>query len=348
MVKRVLFVGAGASFGARLTHQVRPPLGPDLCRWLRKVTPLLENETGLIDLQYEISDATRLLEAHRDDDNFEKLVAKLDRKERAILHRVLLITFSDIGSRTHLRVSVSNADFGFRFQSDGYDRLSSKLNLGNGTWSIVSLNYDLLLEEALRRNNIEFFYPEFPFQFGSDQSKANGLKIYKPHGAINLFAHGDNKIFHREPLPTDDRGLPTSYFKDAAGNVTPTHPIVMAVPPGLENVLSIADSSTISEPVIANYTKGKASDTNQKTLEEVRRSAIKAIKEADEVVVIGVRPIFDSEDDRFVAEALSVQIPDLTYVAANREECAEIKKLHPEAVTFSGGLQEFLEVDRLL
>lgn len=209
----------------------------------------------------------------------------------------------------------------------------------------MSLNYDLLVEESLRRNSIEFIYPHFPFHYGANQKDLSGVRIYKPHGSINFFAHGDHKIYHREPLPTDDRGKPTGFYTGPSGNFSPTHPIVMAAQPGVENVLWIANSASISEPVMANYTKGKAADTNQETLEEVRRDALAMLKTADEVLIVGVRPIRDDTDDRFVSDALSVLPERMTYVSGSAEECEIVKKMYPAALTFCGGLQEYLAVD---
>jgi len=343
MTEKILFIGAGASFGARIDQEKTPPLGPTLCRWLRAVSPDFESELGLIEFHSEIREAMNILARYPGEDNYEQLISKLDRKDRERLNRLLLITFSDIsGKRTKL--DLSKFDYGFRFQYDGYDRLIEKLGLGDGTWSIVSLNYDLLIEEALRRNSIEFIYPHFPFLYGQDQSALPGIRIYKPHGSINFFAHGDHRIFHREPLSSDDRGQPTGYYTDAKGNSSHTHPIVMATPPGVENILHIADSASISEPVMANYTKGKPAYTNQETLEQVRRDALAAFRAAGEVLIIGVKPIIDDADDQFVCDVLSASLKNLTYVSGSEDECRIIKGRHPDARTQFHGLQDFLAI----
>ena len=255
MAERILFIGAGASYGARLNQTKQPPLGTQLCQWLRVVSPRFLKEIGLIDLHSEIQVAIDLLNKHPNEDNYEVLMSRLDRDDRATLNRLLLITFSDISERRKYG-DLSSFDEGFRNQQDTYDRLLNTLNFKDKSWSVVSLNYDLLFEEAMRRNSISFFYPHFRFNYKEDQSGLPGVKIYKPHGSINFFTHGDYKISHGEPSSSDDHGEPAGFFQDSKGDVTVTFPIVMAAPPGAENVLHIANSSSISEPVIANYTKG--------------------------------------------------------------------------------------------
>jgi SIR2-like domain len=346
MTSRILFIGAGASYGARLEQQRQPPLGPDLCRWLREVAPAFGQDLSLIQYHSEIEAAANILSNYSGEQNYESLVSRLNREGRARLSRLLLITFTDICQKRQHPPDASRFDFGFRNQADGYDLLLSKLKIGDGSWSIVSLNYDLLIEEALRRAGISFLYPHFPLNFGENQEKLKGVRLYKPHGSINFYAHGDHKIYHREPLPGDDRGLPTEYYKDGNGNFTPTYPIVVAAPPGVENVLHIADSASICEPVMANYTKGKASDTNQETLERVRQEAISAIGEAGEVVVVGVRPIQDAGDDAFVSRAFSVLPRATTYISGSGAECEIVKKLCPTVRAVSGGLREYLLASR--
>jgi len=338
----VIFIGAGASYGARISQKMLPPLGHGLLSWLREFVPVLQKETCLIDFRSELEEGRKIINRNLQDENFEVLMSGLTREDRLKLNRLLLIAFSDIGSRTYIR-SCSNLDLGFRNQADGYDKLITKLNFKNEKWSVVSLNYDLLFEQALIRNDIGFFYPHFRFRFKEDQTQLSGIKIYKPHGSINFFAHSDHKIYHHEPLPTDDRGLPTTYFHDQAGNMNPTLPIVMACPNGVENILSIANSASISDPVIANYSKGKTSDLNQETLEMVRRESLQILTAAKNVVMVGVRPIRDEGDDYFVAKALESIRGKLKYVAGNIDDCRVIEQMYCNAELFSKGLNDFLE-----
>jgi len=93
--KKVLFIGAGASCGARETAGNRPPLGLCLVEWLKEKCPLLLNEPALNDLFSTLNGAMKILDAHPQIDNFEKLLSVLDRRDREVLHRTLQITFSD-------------------------------------------------------------------------------------------------------------------------------------------------------------------------------------------------------------------------------------------------------------
>src|SRR4051812_35594454 len=133
MNNRILFIGAGASFGARAEQEKQPPLGPQLCKWLRTVSPYFEKELGLLEHHSAIREAMDVLLRNSDEDNYEKLIAKLDREDRMRLNRLLLITFSDISEKKHTPFDLSKFDHGFRSQYDGFDQLLRKLDIQDGT-----------------------------------------------------------------------------------------------------------------------------------------------------------------------------------------------------------------------
>jgi len=182
MPQKILFIGAGASYGARDAMSLRPPLGPDLCDWLRLNIPKLRAETALVDLWGTIEEAETILKNHSAVSNFEDLLSKLNASERHSLHRLLQIAFSDLTER-HGRCDL---DIGFRNTNDGYDELIKKLKIEAGLWAIVSLNYDLLIEEAL--NSITRDFPMrlvmtkvekkvFPCTSRTDQSTSSRMGI---------------------------------------------------------------------------------------------------------------------------------------------------------------------------
>ncbi len=339
MPGKILFIGAGASYGARDQFLLRPPLGPQLCGWLRRACPLMLAEHGLVDLWGTIEDAEKILEQHASEENFEMLLARLERTQRVSLQRLLKIAFADLTKRR----GNCKLDLGFKNEVDGYDDLIKRLNVEPTAWSVVSLNYDILLEDALDRLGIQYFYPHFPVRLGDEEDNSDKVRIYSPHGSIRFFAHGDHKIFHREPTPEDDRGRPTKFTFLENGEVVPNYPIIMTCAPGTENILSRADRSSIDEPVMANYTGGKSIDVNDVTLGSVRKEALQLCSQSDEIVIVGVKPIRDPAYDNFVTEVFSINFRKIIYISGTTEECTLVKNWHAHAETFSNGLLQYLK-----
>ena len=169
------------------------------------------------------------------------------------------------------------------------------------------------------------------------------VRILKPHGSINFFSHPDHQFHYGEPPPDEDRGLPTKYSWDENENPTPNYPIVYAAMHGAENVLANAALGRIPSPVIANYTAGKRADVNDQTLSEVRKRALEYAKLADKIVIIGVKPIRDADDDPFVANLFSDSFRDVTYVSKGESDCAALTEIYGHATLFKDGLLEYLD-----
>lgn len=337
MSKRILFIGAGASLGARTGHSRQPPLGQQLCDWLREQIPILQKEICLLDIHQKISRGSEILEKYSVTKNFEYLVSLLEPDDRIALQRLLQICFSDLTKKRRTGI-----DLGFRSAPDKYDDLIGKLDFRSCDWIVISLNYDLLFEEALKRKNITFKYSQFPFILGQDQSKEPDVWIYKPHGSINFFARSDHRIFYHEPTTEDDRGQSTEYDFDEDGNTNRVYPIFFAEMPGLENTSTRTDSSNIIFPVMANYTSGKKSDVNLRTLELVRQSALAISKKSGEIIVIGVKPIAEPADDNFVHKLLSMPVTKYTYITKDESDAEAIRSTHNNALIYPEGLDEFL------
>lgn len=86
-MKNILFIGAGASYGARIDQINQPPLGKDLLAFLRVQTREIgELKTGrnaeVLQSQPTLIESLHILEAHPSETNFEKLLPKLSRDER--------------------------------------------------------------------------------------------------------------------------------------------------------------------------------------------------------------------------------------------------------------------------
>lgn len=339
MKRKILFIGAGASRGAREDCVQRPPLGDDLLSWLRTQVSVLLSEIFLNDLHSTLREGADVLKKHLDQDNYEILVSTLDRNDRIALQRLLQVCFSDLADKKK-----TDTDLGFRSMADGYDALIYELDIGSGNWVIFSLNYDLLFEEALWRKNIAFQYQHFPFAVGQDQSREPGVRIYKPHGSINFFAQPDDiHVSYGEEIPESDWRQPLEFSFDENGNPTPEYPTVFAGMKGTANVLTRANSWSLEKPVMANYMKGKRPDANLRTLELVRKDALAIAYEADEIVVIGVKPVVSFEEDHFTYDLLQLNIPNLIYVTKDAADGQAVKTIHPHAEIHWNGLSKFLE-----
>lgn len=338
--QNVLFIGAGASFGARQspTHKIAPPLGLELLRFLRANIDDLRNEiwasrhVGAVGI---LEKADGILRRQRCCESFEEYLARLDdADDRELVHRTLQIAFSDL--------TEIGLDIGFRSTTDSYDFLASVLQINPQDWIVISLNYDLLFEEALARNDISYDYPYFSFASGKEERKAH-IRVFKPHGSINFLAHSDHNFSFGEQ--SADYGKPIRYYDDRHGNLRPRYPTCFAVQPG--DVIHYAYQPDI-HPVIANYTAGKDSDVNQPDLLDVRKKAIQVAQRAEHLLMIGVKPILDQIDDPFCAELLGLNFSRVTYVGRDAGDGDQIRRRFAHAELHLNGLDANIEFLRYM
>ena len=290
-----------------------------------------------------MAEASVILDKYSQIANFEDLLGRLQRDDREKLRSAIQILFSDLSIRRGGRKL--DIDVGFCEKPDLYDELIQKLKIEPRTWKVISLNYDLLFEQAVRRAGIKFRYPNFPENIGPYIESPNELVIFKPHGSINFFAQADNRTFNHESTLQDDRGQITRYQIEKDGTVVPTYPIIFAGMAGAENVLSRVASWQICKGIMANYMFGKRIDTNSQTLLEVRRKALLTLETTNHLLVVGVRPISRPGDDDFVKEALGKSVPRFTYVAGTQDDCDAILRVHSNAEVVSAGLRKFIQAD---
>lgn len=334
-MNKVLFIGAGASYGAR--EGLRPPLGKDLCNWLRIMIPRMQEEGVLFDLRGTINTASSILEkkvAGKRVDSFEKLLSELTFEESVVIHRLLQIAFFDF---TELS-GESNLDLCFKNKSDEYDRLIKHLDFKTNEWDVVSLNYDLLFEQSLKRNEIDFYYPRMPFVYGDKQFDAKGVKVFKPHGSINFFAHQDPNV----SPPDFYKPLESKSYKGKDGRNRTEHPFFYAVGVNAEDIISRASLHAIEKPVMALYTKGKPAYINEEILIEIRDESCESFAKANEVFIVGVNLIRDPSDDECVTRLVNLShSKKTTYVSVGEKK--EFQKDLPNAEIYNNGLKAFLD-----
>lgn len=337
-MKNLLFIGAGASLGARYGFPVRPPLGLELLDFLRRNLSQLAKTCTPTQLIICVAFLERAAEivarAHGRAGTFEHFLPTLDPDDREFVHRALQIVFSDL-SQCGVRF-----DLGFESRADGYDQLVSKLRLEEGSWDVISLNYDILFEEALTRAGIEFHFPHLPFEVTKEEKAGQGVRVHKPHGSINFFAQADHQISFGG-LP-EHVGDPIEMYDNASGEPRPSFPIAFAGMSGAPNVVHRAAESLVY-PVIANYTKGKESDINGPTLAKVRKGALARAAKADRIIIIGVNPNIDADDDAFVDSLLRIPYPAVEYVGASAADGEAIKRRYRHAHSHLAGLLEYVK-----
>jgi hypothetical protein len=189
---QVLVLGAGASYGAREAY--RPPLGAELAQYLLSWLSLNDSDNLVPDDEIEMlnprstampgrlwrpderqhyEDLRLLLERAvkpmvDGTTGFENEMNRLVEENRVELVRLLhrIMTWSMLTGRgCH-----------FREESDLYGQLLAKKTM-RSLGAIITLNYDTLLEEALGRVGIEYYYPGL--------EECRGVPLYKLHGSIN-------------------------------------------------------------------------------------------------------------------------------------------------------------------
>jgi hypothetical protein len=225
---------------------------------------------------------------------------------------------------------------GFSDTKDLYDDLIKFLNLDE-SWEVISLNYDVLLEQALTRNHIKYFYEVFPFTLGV--TAHSGTKVFKPHGSINFRSKYDIRMNFGDADEDRSDMQAAGLTYDDKGNPVSEPPIFFATLPDPANIHHVLHSS--EHVVIANYRHGKDVNISFQRLDDIRKQAIQAWKQADEVVVIGVKPV-PEDDDKFVDALLNFTKSQITYVTASKEDGGIFLKKQPNAQLCLGGLRDFL------
>lgn len=351
----VLLLGAGASFGARAESHLPPPLGAKLGSYLRDwlkandpKRPLrvarppyhdepvshcpfyagrnLWSENDLADATARLSHVAAAEQSEPIGSNipFERLMETLaqhDHSWRLIgtIQRILCYSML-VGWRC-----------AFIAGTDHYDRLLQRVGRARRLVAIT-LNYDLLLEDALERRGLRFTYPAVRGVAGTiftSSGEGAVVRVYKPHGSINWLAARSIGVSasleaarkNTEPLKLTKSG---PYFA--------TQSYATYVPPNRTSTFyELEKSYNADRPVVAIYGSGKHLMENPDHVEQHRSDCRKSIAELDEadVLAIGVRPT-TRQDDPVLWEILEVlqKLRGLKeYVAPSQAECGVFQKL---------------------
>lgn len=248
----ILF-GAGASFGSGGCSPYAPPLGNDLFFKL--------NEQG---------------------GNFSKLNA--DIKAKFIEHgfETGMASIED-DSRNITPMQKEMACYLSKFfikNDNAYARLFNKLRTELSEITIATLNYDLLIEQAITINGHNVDY----------NADGKGVSLLKPHGSSNFLP--------QLPLGWNISGNVIigggTYFEGLDTKAVGSH----------DEVKKWCENSRNSDlsPVLALYQKGKRIVINNELINNIQRKYVDAISQSNLIFVVGVKYV---EHDNHIWDSLS-------------------------------------------
>jgi hypothetical protein len=257
-----IIFGAGASFGSGGCLPESPPLGDDLFR-------NLENLKGEF---YKLNEETKKVFKT---DGFEAGMAAVANDSRIInpLQKELacyISSFSILPGNAYVRL---------------FNKLRSCINAVN----IITLNYDLLIEQSLATHGFSVDY----------NAENNGVNLLKPHGSSNFLPQlpagstlSGNTMIN---CGTFVEGLKTQ-----------------AVSTGIEVKSWCSDqrNSDLS-PVLAMYAEGKRVVINRGLITQTQNKYTDVVAASKLAVLVGIKYI---PNDRHIWEPLEKYQPDLLIV----------------------------------
>ena len=245
----VLF-GAGASHGSEPEEgHVTPPLGNNLFRELYKLGGVASK------LPQDIRDAF--------DDNFEAGMEIFNKRFSLWFHRF------------HRELSSYLADF--TPSSESYYVHILKLFLGRDV-VFSSLNYDMMLEEAILGLGLNFNY--------SLEKNDNSIRILKPHGSINFWSEAPPEMFQN--------CVALNCTVDFSSPVKPVDRVSAKRRCGVDTSFS---------PAMSMYAKGKRVRVCPDFVVRQQNMFSNACGAASKIIIVGVRVV--PEDSHIWGEILN-------------------------------------------
>jgi hypothetical protein len=346
-VRTILIVGAGASYGARDGCE-RPPCGPALAGYLLRWWDVHAHSEATFgddgtrpssnlfeDVLFNTNLRRWLVSAIRD--GFEPAMRRLVDERDQPGHE--WVDFSKI-NRIVAQALLTGPPNAFSAGSDRYDTLLRKLGFPEQPLSVISFNYDILIEEASARlqgvNSIvdAVHYPELR---GSG-STHGPLRVYKPHGSVNWLRVNNHTSFGygREPDPPRGALEPSLFEGKLIGSDTGEE----YVPDGDRESLVLHLHDETSCPILALYALGKPSPENAAGIDAVRVGCVRAIAQDPGawITVLGLRPPTDPNDDpalQAIFDAAKSHPGPKKYYSVSAEDCEAARSCGFEASVHS-------------
>lgn len=253
--------GAGASYGSGGCSPT-PPLGKDLFKHL--------NERGGAFSRLD-NDIKLIFESN----TFETGMSMIANDNRLInpLQRELACYLSSF------KLDMDNA----------YVRLFNKLHSVIHRLNIATLNYDLLIEQALSIHRLNIDY----------NGQGNGINLLKPHGSSNFLPRMPAGLHITDPVFIDCG----TFIEGAQTDAVASH----------EEILRWCNNpkNNYLSPVLAMYAKGKRVVINKGQIDKIQADFANKVAKSSLVVLVGIeyvehdthvwQPIQESKADILIA-----------------------------------------------
>ena len=237
-----LIFGAGASYGSGMTHPYNPPLGNRLFEKLVSLNGAFSNIP---------ESARRIFE----NDGFEDGMATISNDSRVInqLQKEIACYLSKF------QVTSNNA----------YSRLFKKIRHAMPNINIVTLNYDIMIEQALSLNGYATDY--------NDSGK--GVTLLKPHGSSNFLPRIPNGCTFNNVVAVDC----TTFFEGLETTAVSTCAEV-------KHWCDNPQNNSLS-PVLCMYEKGKRAVINSGLIGDIQNKYKNVISNSNLVILVGIKYI---------------------------------------------------------
>jgi hypothetical protein len=352
--KNLLIIGAGASRGAR---EPSPPDGNQLLSVLEAVLKQLEGAqpesplnfdevpekrgwNGIFFSKEEIELVHKFISrAIPTGKGYEGAIAEiLDNDAEGgkslllLLNRLIAFTFCfnvrGLGPRIE----------GFQSGADRYDQCIDKLQI-SASWMAISLNYDMLFEQALFRRPLPFYYPEMNAGLVGDRE---GVPLFKIHGSINWFPCPTQSLHTETPTPEQKRRATTRMTWDETNRrFSIDFPDVFVSSYDLIYQELVREEELLRSPVMAHYGPRKPVDVNFLFIDGVRASALQHIEKVEQAFIIGVRPPNGDDDPILLKTFQILKGKNVTYVNPSKDDCTLVTSSFGFS-TFQGTFEQWL------
>lgn len=299
-----------------MNHLCLPPLGAKLASWMCEGLDWVEGDVPRKPAWASERNLTLAKKLRRLLRGFE---ARGVRGYEKIVERMLEQCADDVGPLTELTAVMLKPQLGndrstewnpaFSNRPDRYDILFEKLQLTERPeeWAIISLNYDLLAEQALSRLEI---CPRYSFHPPAERS----VLVLKPHGSSNWQLNEAMAMQFSMSSP-DTEGKDAfsrplyAKFHVSATNPAEVQSIDVVGQRGKPVHPQVGDSTpedwSMPTTVMAHYTRGKSASAGMLYLDVERRRALRVAACAEKSLIVGmaIPSVDDDAPVRYMLEA---------------------------------------------
>lgn len=299
----LVLLGAGASHAAR---QPCPPLGSQLIDYITQIFDQYQRDprrsTYFLNLDVAVEPLLKSFFRNSAGLGYEQAIgnyiAEIGLKKALgdeLLRALTQLTAVSMLPYFIFQDARAFPNFPFLNRPDLFDQFLSRINRPINEIIFVTLNYDILLEQALIRTghikqdtNLDTLYG-----WQDDDDSANAI-VLKMHGSANWVASmGPGTIGINEPI-----GIGATFHTDT---IDYSELKAHLLPSGsIDNIPSVGRYIAI-----AHFCRGKPAFVNKRNISLVRSKALAASKACTEAIVIGVHPPRNPDDDALLDDLLN-------------------------------------------